>query len=278
MTGNDVFIMQSLLLRDTAVSDSLLADGKFTESSDQAVSSFQKAHRLRITGVLDYQSAQLLLDLHSADGYTDSNFTAASMGYLYKLHVPVYRNRSQESDATLFDANNNVLLTFRVRAHGHRDDGYSAAWPDFGDGDVGLNEFTSCGNTVTGLWSVDLNSPEPDPDLYGPWPINRFVAGISGNAALLAPNIRDGILLHTGNWYNYSSSSKSAARRTDPKSAWTPSEDMPNSSGCLHGHPEDVERVYQLLLGLGVVVNPNTYSGQNYPYKPQGVAVVQLVD
>ncbi len=74
--------------------------------------------------------------------------------------------------------------------------------------------------------------------------------------------------------YTYSSPSVSSK----DKSKWNPSEDMPNSSGCVHGHPEDVERVYELLLSLGVVVNPNTYSGQNYPYTPQGVAVVQLMD
>jgi len=35
---------------------------------------------------------------------------------------------------------------------------------------------------VTGLVEIDLNSPEPDPTLYGPWPVNRFVRGLDGNA------------------------------------------------------------------------------------------------
>ena len=47
----------------------------------------------------------------------------------------------------------------------YRDDGSNAPWPDFGNGDVGLNQFTSSGATVTGLIEVDLNTPEPDPDL-----------------------------------------------------------------------------------------------------------------
>lgn len=33
--------------------------------------------------------------------------------------------------------------------------------------DAGLNEFSSSGNTVSGLSYLDLNTPEPDPKLYG---------------------------------------------------------------------------------------------------------------
>ena len=262
MTGNDVYIAQSLLIRDDAV-DNISTDGIFGQKTEDATKAFQGAHSLEKSGVIDEETAQLLLDLHMADGYKDSGFTAASMGYMYKLHVPVYYNRSVETKATLYDDSNNVLLQFTVRAHGHRDDGSSAPWPDFGNGDVGLNEFTGSGNTVTGLWEIDLNSPEPDPDLYGPWPVNRFVRGLDGNALVLAPSIRDGILLHTGNW---------------AEAGWTPDETMPNSAGCLHGHPTDVEKVYELLVDLGVTINDNPFSGKNYPYKPQGVAVVELIE
>jgi len=265
MSGNDVIIAQNLLKRDDAVDSMLSCDGVYGSQSAAATSAFQRAHSLKETGVFDANTANLVLQLHSADGYKDSGFTAASMGYLYKLHVPVHSNRSIETTATLFDASNNIIMTFRVRTHGHRDDGSSAPWPDFGNGDVGLNEFTSSGATITGLIEVDLNSPEPDPDLYGPWPINRFVKGLDGNSAFLQPNIRDGILLHTGDW---STSSKQ----------WDSSMDMPNSSGCIHGHPEDVERIYKELVNLGVKVNDNTYGGKNYPYKPQGIAVVERVD
>lgn len=79
------------------------------------------------------------------------------------------------------------------------------------------------------------------------------------------PNIRDGILLHTGNW-------------TTDEVQWTPEKDMPNSSGCIHGHPSDVERIATLLSKLGVKANTNPYSGKNYPYKPQGIAVVEYID
>ena len=115
-------------------------------------------------------------------------------------------------------------MTFRARTHGHDDDGSQGAWPDFGSNDIGLNEFTSSGATITGLLEVDLNSPEPSPDVYGPWPVNRFVRGLDGNAAFLQPNIRDGLLIHTGNW-------------STPGRPWDASMEMPNSSGCVHVHP-----------------------------------------
>lgn len=263
MTGNDVLIAQTLLSRDKSVS-SLTVDGKFGSESAQATSSFQQNNDLKVTGILDSISAQALLDLHGADNYKDSDFTAASMGYLYKIHVPVHANRSIETMATLFDKDNNVMLTFKTRQHGHREEG-TQPWPDYGNGDYGLNQFTSNGNTITGLVEIDLNSPEPDPQLYGPWPINRVVRGLDGNALLLLPNIRDGVLFHTGNW-------------TTSEENWDPSKDMPNSSGCIHAHPADVELIYKTLLSLGVTVNNNPFSGKNYPYKPQGVGVIELID
>ena len=97
----------------------------------------------------------------------------------------------------------------------------------------------------------DLNSPESDPKEYGcdprscilagvsaletclsrvslslrsPYPVNRAVAGLRGNAAWLMKNdastIRGGILMHTGEWANYSD--------------WQPPLPMPNSLGCIH--------------------------------------------
>jgi peptidoglycan hydrolase-like protein with peptidoglycan-binding domain len=94
----------------------------FSPASATATAQFQKAHGLSAdgSGILGVETAQKLLDLHSADGYKDSGFTAASMGYLFKLHVPVHSNRSIETVSTLYDKNNNVLLSFTTRTHGHR--------------------------------------------------------------------------------------------------------------------------------------------------------------
>lgn len=262
MSGNDVLIAQNLLKREPEIK-SIPTNGKYDEATAQGCASFQATHGLKATGTLDSVTAQLLLDLDTADGFKDTGFTAASMGYLYKFHIPVQTNRSIETYATLYDKDNNEMLKFRVRTHGNRGDGTTSAWPDFGNGDVGLTQFASSGNTVTGLVEIDLNSPEPNPDLYGPYPINRIVRGLGGNAAFMLPNIRDGLLIHTGNW-------------STATQAWDSTMDMPNSSGCIHAHPEDVQKIYNILLSLGVKVNDNTYSGKNYPYKAQGVGVIEL--
>ena len=267
MQGNDVLIAQTLLARDASVNKSFAATGTFDQASSDATKAFQSANKLSADGVVGSSTASSLLALHSDDGITDTGFTAASLGYLYKIWIPVHNNRSLETKAILYDKDNNVMLKFSARTHGHRDDGSSAPWPDFGTtpGDYGCNQFTSSCATVTGIAEVDLNSPEPDPDLYGPWPINRIVRGLDGNAKLMLPNIRDGLLIHTGNW-------------TTSSKKWTEDMDMPNSSGCVHGHPSEIEKVYNILLSLGVKVNENTFSGKNYPYKPQGIAVIELID
>jgi hypothetical protein len=52
---------------------------------------------------------------------------------------------------------------------------------------------------------------------------------------------------------------------------------MPNSHGCIHGHPDDIKAVWQLLVELGVVVRNNTDGALPYPYKPQGLLSVELI-
>ncbi len=105
------------------------------------------------------------------------------------------------------DKYGNVLLKFTARLHGK----------NHADGSQ-LNQFTSNGVTPTGLFEFDLNSPEPDPVPYGPYPVNRDSR--PGNAALVITNdntttLRRGILMHTGQW-----------------AGWQPPMPMPNSDGC----------------------------------------------
>ncbi len=264
MTGDDVRILQKLLNRGPDA-PKLKGDGVYGSAVQDAMATLQNsAAELESTEVFDPATAQYCLDKFSNDGVVDSGFSASELGYKYKIHVPVYTNRSLETQATLFDADNNVLHTFTVRAHGKRDDGESYPWPDWGSepGDNGLNQFSSGGMTPTGIMAIDLNSPEPNPEEYGPYPINRVVKGIRGNAELLLPYIRDGILMHTGQW-------------SSPEHPWDSSMPMPNSLGCMHGHPEDIAKVSELLQKNGVVVNDNPFSGKDYPYAPQGVLVVE---
>ena len=101
----------------------------------------------------------------------DSGRSARSQGYKFKIVVPVHANRSVETSAKLLDADDNVLLTFPVRAHGHdvtpSGQPDPREWPDYDNDNAGLNQFSSSGMTPTGLSQADLNSPEDDPKLYG---------------------------------------------------------------------------------------------------------------
>merc|ERR1711879_1112466 len=261
MTGNDVVILQNLIGRSPFVS--INVTDEYDSQTATAVADFQKGNSIPSTpGVFDAPTANRLLALHSCDAYVDPNTSAGSLGYLYKFHVSVFSNRSWEHTGFLFDANNTLLHQFRVRTHGQDEAGAAAPWPAYSN-TYGLNQFTSNGNTPTGFAECDLNSPEPNATLYGPFPVNRVINGIDGNAKfiLAAKNpIRSGILLHTGLWPD-----------------WTPDEDMPNSDGCLHAHPRDIETIWKLLVSIGVEVRDNPFGEQPYPYKPQGLMVVQQV-
>lgn len=175
---------------------------------------FQTGNSIDASGIFDNTTANALLECCQSDGYVDNGTAASEYGKLYKILVPLQSvNRSIEAVAILLDKDNHILRTFTVRAHGYRSDGTSAAWPDFGDGDYGLNEFSSNGNTPTGLSEIDLNSPEPSDveQEYGPYPVNRLINGLEGNANLLLQTdpstIRSGVLLHTGEVYQHTSAS-----------------------------------------------------------------------
>ena len=177
MTGSDVRIACELLARGDDPGD---CSDAFTAAMAAATATYQSGAGLGATGSVDAATATSLLAARSRDGVTDSDFPASSLGYAYKLHVPLHRNRSREAWATLYDANNAAVFSFRSRGHGERAsewDGPSYPWPDFGDGDGGLTQFAPSGNTPTGLVEVDLNSPEGNDTLYGPYPVNRVARG-----------------------------------------------------------------------------------------------------
>ncbi len=119
--------------------------------SQQATLAFQQDQGLVVDGIVGPATAAALLANFSADGYVDDGTPAEKLGFLYKVYIPVHRNRSIESVATLLAANNTVLFTFTVRLHGY--DAYpypTPVWPDFNSSNDGLNQFSSNGNTPTG--------------------------------------------------------------------------------------------------------------------------------
>ena len=259
MVGNDVIILQNLINRLDALKEKINITGAYDNSTRKAVTVLQEQLQVSSLGIFGQKEAEFLLSCCMSDGYKDDGIPAKAKGYKYKLHVLVNKNRSKESNATLFDENNTVLFEFQIRAHGHSNTKPNATWPDYTD-DVGINQLSSSGNTPTGLMSFDLNSPEDILKFYGPYPVNRAVAGLDGNAQFLLPNIRNGILLHTGEW-----------------PGWSPPEQMPNSAGCLHAWPVSIKTIWKLLINkCNVVVHKNTNGKLPYPYKPQGLLSVEL--
>jgi len=263
LQGNDVIIAQNLLLRSPyvkAISQKIkfVVDGIYGNASAMATAAFQQGNFIRSpSGVFDATTAIYALQWLSCDSYKDDGRPARDYGLLYKLYLPVHTNRSQETTATLMDANNTVLFQFRARTHGVSSSTGPIIWPDTSNA-IGLNQFTTNGNTPTGLMTFDLNSPEDEPLLFGPYPVNRVVLGLQGNAKFILPHIRNGILLHTGQWLG-----------------WNVSMQLPNSNGCIHAPPSAIERVWKILVSLGVQVRKNPYGILPYPYKPQGLLSVE---
>ena len=254
--GSDVAIMQRLLERAAPLVPENW--GTYGARTERAVDELRKAHGLE-PGNMDAPAARALLECCAADRWRDDGTPAAARGLLFKLVVHTQANRSAESSAVLLDGHNNQVHTFRARLHGvdalHSE---PQTWPSYSN-TPGLTELAADGNTPTGLFAADLNAPEPNATLYGPYPVLRLFQGLAGNARFLTPAFRRGLLVHTGAW-----------------PGWKPGDPMPNSHGCVHASPDDVKRVWESLVALGVAVRPNAGGAEPYPYPPQGlVAIVE---
>lgn len=211
-SGQGVYIAQNLLDRAGArPGHRLNASGTFDAETAQYVAAFQRAARLNESGVFDAPTATELLACCSDDGYLDDGVPPRDLGYLYKIHVRLFANRSIEVPARLIAANGSTVFEFTVRAHGVDGPSNSSIWPYYSSCCDGLTQFSDQGgNTPTGLAEADLNTPESNPVPYGPYPVNRMVRGLRGNARWLVTGandyttVRDGILMHTGQWSNHS--------------------------------------------------------------------------
>ncbi len=274
--GVDVYILEELLRRHFAKKNNEIYQpiagssalskktATYTEKTARNVELLQQDFGLPVTGVLNKETAKILVQEYiHLDNYRDNNVKASEYGMKFKIYIPVHRDRSIETIATLFDADNNPLYQFKARTHG-KTDPKDRSWPQY-DNTVGQNEFVLDGNTPTGLSFMDLNTPEPPGffDEYGPYDVTRFTVGIMGNAAVALPHIRNGILMHTGNWLEF---------------GWDGKGPMPNSSGCVHSPPEEIKRIAEILKGLGVVANKNPFGQLPYPFENQGIVSVELID
>jgi len=230
----------------------------FSQQTKTALILFQsKINSQNINGNLSESDAIALKSLYLYDNFTDSLQFPLSGNYLYKLYVPVFQNRSRQTIGTLFDKQGHKLLTFHART---RAQSLSSQNP------TQRNDLSSNGATPSGLMECDLNSPESDTKSFGPYPINRAVLGLKGNAHFLIRNnaqtsIRKGILVHTGQWQG-----------------WKAPMPMPNSHGCIHVWPNEIKAIWQTLVKLGVQVRNNTDGALPYPYQPQGLLSVSCQD
>ncbi len=254
MSGRDVIILQNLLKR-SPVARELKVTTIYDEQTALYVRLFQKMYEMAGTGIVCRATALLLLEHHLSDGFRDDGKPVPD-GYKFKLLVPVHKNRDIETMATLFDAKNNPVFKFKIRARGGSRNGKP------------INQLTRNGNTPSGLSTCDLNSKEPIEKSYGPYPVLRVVKGLVGNSAIgygnktLLSNFRSGILLHTGEWKD-----------------WDPTKPMPNSLGCMHCAPEDQKKVTDILVEkLGVKVRNNPFGQKPYPYQPQGLIAIEEID
>lgn len=257
MKGDDVLLLQNLLRRVQGT-EGLNISGCFDARTSETLTMFQRQAGIgENIGQLDNTTASAVLRILQDDGYIDDNKPASYRGYLYKVVVPVHKNRSLESTATLYSSNGTALHSFVVRAHG-KDYENQHGWPLYST-TAGLTQLAPGGNTPTGLFSFDLNSPEPIPREYGKWPVNRAVLGLEGNAKFLLPHLRNGILMHTGEWPH-----------------WKKGMPMPNSEGCLHASPSDIKTVADILVSIGVQIRENPFGKLPYPYSPQGLLSIYL--
>lgn len=263
MSGKDIFTLQHMLNRWDR-KPNLPITQKYDLATATALASWKKSHGFENTTKFTAEHAFKLLDDFQYDNYKDQGIKAADMGLKFRVYIPVYRNRSIETTATLFDDQNNVLHQWITRTRAHTVFG-EEPWPAWDSATFGLNEFTGWGFTPSGLSLLDLNTPEPAEveDLYGKWDVLRAVRGIEGNAAICMPYLRNGILMHTGNWH---------------KHGWTPDKPMPNSAGCMHNHPTDQEIVMNILKAKGVIANENPFGKLPYPFEPQGLLSIEVID
>jgi len=265
LEGNDVVILQNLLLRHPTIHN-LKRTGIFDENTQKALAIFQRDQQCsQQEGNLDVETGKLVIQQLMDDGYRDDGVVPDDCKF--KLHVPVSRDRTKETTATLYKCGDGgkVLHRFTIRTRGGT------------DGFQPLNQLTSNGDTPTGLATLDLNSREPVSLVksFGPYPVLRVVKGLKGNAALgkdaltksgerdtFLSNYRFGILMHTGIWDD-----------------WDPNKVMPNSLGCMHVHPEDQKKVVDLLIReTGAIVHENPFSKRPYPYETQGYISIEEVD
>lgn len=132
LQGKDVYILQNLLKRISSPYTGPI-NSQYDKATSIAVSELQRQVKLSSTGIFDAATAAALMNPKNGfifDHHTDDGVTARSYGLKFKVLIVGHYNRSVESQAKLFDEDNNLLHTFIARTHGHSKFG-PAPWPEF---------------------------------------------------------------------------------------------------------------------------------------------------
>lgn len=92
LNGSDVVIVQNLIARVRGVFVAMTQ--VYDPQTAHAVGVFQAQQGLPVTGVVDAGTAFDIIKFLSDDHYVDDGRPAQALGYMYKVHIPVHRNRS----------------------------------------------------------------------------------------------------------------------------------------------------------------------------------------
>ncbi len=152
--GNDVVVLQGLLRQAYPLPE---PDGQFGATTKTAVTVAQEALGLPVTGRVEARDARAFLKAYSFDAWKDP-LEPSDGSWKYKILIYVSTDRTKETRGMLLGPDNTVHHHFTARVHGHSHVG-EEDWPEWDSENPGLNQFTSNGNTPTGLGWVDLNSP-----------------------------------------------------------------------------------------------------------------------
>jgi hypothetical protein len=269
--NNQVGILQNLLVRSDKVRALTASDSEFNACYDAktsaAVTEFQRANNLNNKpGVLDEATAIKVITDLLYDKYVDGGYWPNQ--YQWKVHVPVYKNRDLDTVSKfsirpdMRNPNKVVDLYIMAKTAGQY---LTKRQPQSGN----TNDLSPNGATPSGLMTIDFVTPNMDLLGFGPWPINRVLRGLKGNAAIkfnlngnkktFVPHVRNGVYYHTGYWGGWR----------------TVRQEMPVSHGCVHVHPAGIKHVYDTLMYYGI--RPTSLY-QNRGFLERGLLSVEVMN
>jgi len=130
------------------------------------------------------------------------------------------------------------------------------------------NDLSENGATPSGLMTVDFVVPNIDTGGFGPFPINKAMRGLKGNAAMhftldgvsriFHPGVRNGVYFHTGYWKQWTSVTQT----------------MPESHGCVHVHPAGIKHLWDTFTYYGIKPTDMYHE----PLQERGLISIEVIE